>query len=150
MQRITVAVRPPTKQGRLYPRYAADAGILAVESEVRRPWPFGVDINGNVVFDLDAQRVLANFDLHIPRKLWKPGLSTALPRALPGDIVFSSEAVAHKSFNLPLRVTTDPDSQCVLIEIADVRPTGAVALSDACVCFLSGTELAGFFVKPSE
>ena len=147
MQRITVTVRPPTKQGRLYPRYGKEAGILAVESEVERPWPFGVDIDGNLVFDLDAQRVLANFDLHIPRNLWMPGISIALPHALPGDIVFSSETVAHKSFNLPLRVTTDSYGQRVLIEIADISPTGAVALSDACIGLLSGTELAGFFVK---
>lgn len=65
MTGIVVVTAPPTIAGRLYPRYVEDAGILAVQSKVMRPWPFGVDIDGRIVFDLDADRTLANFDLHV-------------------------------------------------------------------------------------
>jgi hypothetical protein len=54
-------------------RYDKESDILAVSSETPRDWPDGVDVDGNIVFDLDAQRALANFDVHIGRGLWKRG-----------------------------------------------------------------------------
>jgi hypothetical protein len=71
MSSIKVSVPPPTEAGRLYPRYVKDARILAVESTVARPWPFGVNIDGTRICDLDEWRVLANFDVHWPRSRWK-------------------------------------------------------------------------------
>jgi len=41
---IIVEIGPATDLGRLYPKYDESVGILAVESKLKRPWPFGVDI----------------------------------------------------------------------------------------------------------
>ena len=77
---------------------------MAVESRVARPWPFGVNIDGVLVCDLDDWRVLANFDLYIPRRRWKTERAgEETPKiAPPGDLAFTPETVKTKSF--------DPDS----------------------------------------
>lgn len=66
MTGIVVVTAPPTIAGRLYPRYVEGAGILAVQSKVMRPWPFGVDIDGRIVFDLDAERTVATSTFMFP------------------------------------------------------------------------------------
>ena len=71
MGSIKVSVLPPTEAGRLYPRYVKVAHLLSVKSRIARPWPFGVGLNGGMIFDLDERRVLANFELHEMRSMWK-------------------------------------------------------------------------------
>lgn len=148
MTGIMVSVSPPTNRGRLYPRYDEATGILVAESRVERPWPFGVDIDGRIVFDLDDQRVLANFDLHVPKNRWKKDLEEEVPAiAPPGDLVFASEATAIRSFSLPLRVRADPLSRRLRIEFGTGQPDRAVALSASCTALLSAGELVGFAIK---
>ena len=148
LQNITVSVAPATEQGRLYPRYAEDVGLLVMESRVARPWPFGVDIDGRVVFDIDENRILSNVDLHIPRARWKRDLGEDVPAiAPPGDLIFSQEAIKAKSFSLPLRVRADPGLRRVCIEFGTQPPNRAIALSGSCIALLSGTELVGFAIK---
>lgn len=65
MKRGRVEVLKSTPKSRLYPRYDEEAGILAIESRVQRGWPFGFTIGGDIVFDIDKDRILANVDLHI-------------------------------------------------------------------------------------
>lgn len=149
MTGIMVSVTPPTDRGRLYPRYDEATGILVAESRIERPWPFGVNIDGRIVFDLDDQRVLANFDLHVPRHRWKKDIQEeefpAIARS--GDLVFAAETVATKTFSLSLRVRTDSHSRQLRIEFGTDLPTGAVALSAACIALLSAGELVGFVIK---
>lgn len=148
MTGIVVSVLPPTNLGRLYPRYDEGAGILIVESRIQRPWPFGVDIDGGIVFDLDGQRLLANFDLHIPKSRWKVDLEDEIPRiATPGNLVFTHAATAIKSFSLPLRVRTNSFRRRVRIEIGESHPDREIALSSSCTALLSAGELVGFTVK---
>ena len=149
MKGITVSVAPPTEQGRLYPRYAEDVGFLVVESRIERPWISGVDIDGRVVFDIDENRVLANFDLHIPKARWKRDLGDDVPAvAPPGDLIFSQDALQTKSFSLPLSVRADPGLRRVRIEFGTEPADRAIALSGSCIALLSGAELVGFAIKP--
>jgi hypothetical protein len=148
MAGIIVSVTPPTDRGRLYPRYVEGAGILAVESRVERPWSFGVDIDGRIVFDLDDERVLANFDVHVPKSRWKSDLNEEVPAvAPPGDLAFSAETIAIRSFTLPLRVRTDRLSRRLRIEFGRGQADRAVTLSASCIALLSASELVGFAIK---
>lgn len=149
MSSIRVSVLPPTEAGRLYPRYNDSAGILAVQSRVDRPWLFGVDIDGRVVFDLDEQRVLANFDLHIPKARWKrASVEDESPLITPaGDLAFAAETIKTKSFSLPLTIRTDVHTRRVRIDFATRKPNRAVALSGSCIALLSEDELVGFEVR---
>lgn len=151
MTGITVSIAPPTDLGRLYPRYDDSAGILAVESRLERPWPFGVDIDGRVVFDIDQHRVLANVDLHVPKARWKRDLGDDVPIvAPPGDLIFSQEAITTKSFSLPLRVRTDPSFRRVRVDFGAEPPDRAIALSGSCIALLSAGELIGFAIALSS
>jgi hypothetical protein len=145
---IAVTVSSATDRGRLYPRYDDKTGILAIESRFDRPWPFGVDIDGRVVFDMDEHRVLANVDLHVPKPRWKKDLGGEMTTiAPPADLIFSHEAITTKSFSLPLTVRTDPSFRQVRIEFGTELSVRAIALSRSCIALLSADELVGFVIK---
>jgi hypothetical protein len=67
---IMVSVGQPSPEGALEPRYDKESRILAAESPVPAEWPFGVDIDGRIVFDLSSDRTIMNFDLHIGESRW--------------------------------------------------------------------------------
>jgi hypothetical protein len=145
---LIAEVGPATDLGRLYPRYDESVGILAAESKFKRPWYFGVDIDGRIIFDLDDCRVLANFDLHIPKNRWiKDWRSDLLPRARPGDLILSLETIETKSFSLPLRVRSDEFCREVYIQIGSRVPDRSVELSSACLALLCLNELVGFVLR---
>src|SRR5689334_2833287 len=148
MSGIVVSVANPTDRGRLYSRYDNSAGILVVQSRVDRPWPFGVDIDGRLVFDLDRTRTLANFDLHVPKNRWRKGRIEARvrPDAVPGDLIFTPETIAAKSFSLPLSVTIAPSGRHLAITFGEREPDCAVSLSEFCVAFLAMSDLVGFML----
>ena len=95
MSGICVSVGPSTESARLFPRYDRESDILEVTSGVPRDWAFGVDIDGNIVFDVDSSRVLSNFDLLIPERLWERGLRQLWPeRGRMGSLVFAPETLS--------------------------------------------------------
>lgn len=148
---ITVRLLPPTPQGRLWPRYNADADILVAESRFHQEWPYGIDIDGRIIFDIDEQRRLANFDLHIARRLWKVRQGVGPPtRAREHDIMFTTEALNEKSFSMDLEVTTNSERTEARILFGE-RPTldalEAVKLSDQCFAYVDDGRLAGFYVS---
>src|SRR5947208_2842602 len=119
---IRVLVQPPTKRGRLYPRYDEDAGILVLESREPRALPYGLDIDGVIVFDIDESRVLANLDLHIRADLWERASTAFWPNEVnSGDLAFPDETLKTKSFHLPQRVRTNPN-------VHYIRPRGTFHL----------------------
>ncbi len=136
MDVIRVRIKQSTESGRLYPRYVQDAGILAVESNVPRDWPYDVSIDFTVVFDIDAESVLANFDLHMRKSQWeviepfleKPAISQV------ADLQFCQETLERKFFDLPVEVKTDRDKSRVLIRFSESAVENeAVGLSDNCI-----------------
>jgi hypothetical protein len=141
---IMIQVMAPTPAGRAYPAYSHEARILAFSSEGVRPWPYGVDIDGRVVFDLDAGRLLANTDIHVPASRWVVGALSPWPVSEPGDIVFAHEAIAQKSFHKPLRITCTSDRREVEVSFGGGRADRWVKLSETCIALVEGGSLAGF------
>jgi hypothetical protein len=147
MSGIVVSVKPATDAGRLYPRYDEESGILAIESRIERAWPFGIDVDGTLVFDLDERRVLANLDLHVPRNRWKRNLEEDIPMIAPaGDLEFAQQTIQQKSFHLPLRLSSDRNAKRLRIELGIAKPDSAVALSVSCIALLAKHELTGFLI----
>ena len=146
---LRVRLRPASGSGRLRPRYDAEADLLEVGSAIRREWPYGVDIDGRVIFDLDRDRVLANFDLLIPRRLWQLAEEMAAPQAArAADLEFEAETVAKKSFHLPVRVRTNSSKSCAVISFGHNGGSGsAVELSGDCYAFVDSGVLTGFFIR---
>lgn len=71
MKFIEVRLREAKPRDELFPQYDEDADLLEVRSRVPKAWPFGIDIDGAIIIDVDAELTLANVDLLIPRSLWR-------------------------------------------------------------------------------
>lgn len=146
---LLVDIRPATPAGRLFPHYDDESNVLSVESSVERAWTYGLDIDGRIIFDLDANRVLASFELLIPRSRWKRELSSEpwpeVSRA--GDLQFRQETVAAKSFSSPLLVQANRELDDVLIKIGSQESDRRIMLSDFCVAYVVRDELVGFRIR---
>jgi len=148
MSAIGVSCGRLTREGQLKPSYDPDADLLAVTSESDSDWPYGIDIDGNIVFDLNASRVLANFDLHVAQRLWQKGATLDWPEGVPtGSLIFAEAALQQKSFSLPLRLPYDPDHGILRIEFGTMKASESLALSDSCVALLSNGYLVGFLIR---
>lgn len=148
MTSVKVSTGPPTEGGRLHPRYDRESDILTVTSATPRDWQFGVNIGGNIVFDLDAKRQLANFDIHVASRLWKRGAVRRWPeQAAAGTIVFSKETIERKSLNMPLRLLYDEHRGVLNIMFGTQQADRELELSNDCIALLSANELVGFLVR---
>lgn len=147
---IEVRLRPPSGSGRLQPRYDVEADVLEVGSAIPRGWPFGLDVRGKVILDLDRDGKLANFDLLIPRRLWHVDSNLEVPQATrQADLQFSARTLSHKSFDTPVRVVTDEARSCAVIEFGhhSARNVDVIELSARCYAFVEAGALRGFFVR---
>jgi hypothetical protein len=149
MNSILVSIGAPAEGSRLCPQYDESADILAVTSDSAADWVYGVDIDGNVVFDLDAGRRLANFDLHIGKRLWSRGSVRPWPEKPPpaGTIIFSNETIEQKSLNMLLRLVYDPVHRALDVRFGTTEPTAELELSRDCIALLAGSELVGFSLR---
>lgn len=149
MSTIHVEILAQTAENKLYPQYDQEAQILEVSSKSQRSWSYGVDIDGTIVFDLDTNRVLVNFDLLISKKLWRvvPNLELRTS-ARKGMLSFSMASIKHKSFHLPITVLTNKSQSEVLIRFGETKSgTTAISLSEKCIALVSADVLVGFFVS---
>lgn len=146
MNGIRVLVSPPSPMGALKSRYDGQSGILSAESCVTRAWPFGINIDSALVFDIDAQGILANLDLLIPKRLWVPGdvcVSKDIERR--GDALIAKKSLDVKSFNSPVKVKFN--SSLVFIEIGFNKHDTVLRLSDTCSLLLYEDYLAGIIIQ---
>lgn len=147
---IDTFLRKPTRHNRIFPHYDREADILSVSTHERVDWPYGVDIDGNIVFDLNKDKILVNFDLLIGRQRWKRmPLHWQWPaQAKEMDLGFSDTTICKKSFSLPIQVFTDQRTKNLTIQFDKSPDHGiAVRLSNACAAFLHKDRLLGFFIR---
>jgi hypothetical protein len=150
MSLLSVGCAPPTDAGRLYPRYDSESRILVMESRLKRPWKFGINIDGMLICDLDEDRMLANVDLHYDRERWVRREDIAWPAsAIEADIVFESEVTETQSLAIPVDVVSDETATVVRIRFGERQPDTAVALSEACVAEIETDELVGLVARIS-
>lgn len=101
MSTVRVSIGPPRRGGALRPSYDSEADVLAVTCEGSADWVYGVDMSGIVVFDLDSNRSLANFDVHVGRHLWERGPVQPWPEdAAAGTIIFAPSTIVEKSLHI--------------------------------------------------
>ena len=144
---IDVSKSPARPGFQLKPVYDSESDILAVGSDVQREWLYGIDIDGTVVFDLDAARRLANFDVLVGRRLWERGSTRAWPSQSPvGTLVFSQEAIARKSFSMPIRCVYDEERRILSVTFGK-DPVDELEMSQGCLALLAGSELVGFLLR---
>ena len=145
---IEVVLCPPSGSGRLRPRYDEEADLLEVGSAAPREWPYGVDIAGTVIFDLDRAGVLANFDVLVPRRLWRVNSSLNTPKASrKADLQFTRETLIKKSFTMPVEMITNPARSEVMVTFGrEIYTAEVIEISGRCLAFVVGRMLLGFFI----
>lgn len=146
---IIILLRRPTKRGRIYPRYDAESDILTMESAIPSPWTYGVDIDGNIVFDLNEDGLLANLDLHVGRRLWRGEIKRAWrDDAPPHDIEFTKATIDMKNFSGRLGVHTNRQKNEVEIELGqEDESESAIALSERCLAFVHDNRLVAILAR---
>lgn len=144
---INVGLRPPSRAGRLFPRYDDVADILEVSSAVQRDWPLGIDVDGRLIFDMDGDGLVVNIDLLIPRRRWKIGGWPGHSNAQKADVLLAPETIAVKSHSMPISILTDEDRSYAVIRLG--RCAGSprsIELSERCYAVLEGNRLCGLDV----
>ncbi len=150
MDMITVRVVPATEGGELYPQYDRESKLLEVGSVVDQEWPYGFDVNGTIIFDVDREHILTNFELLIPRSYWKETDRVVFPKvATVGSLQIPVETLGRRTFNLPIGVGACPGKNKVLVIIGHkFEPVKFVQLSPQCIaCLTQKTELNGFYLN---
>jgi len=152
IEMIDVELAKATEGGRLYPRYVRDSKILAVESHLQHEWPYGINIDNLIILDITETRLLANVEVHMPRRLWKHVDPFPDPpnSRLQADLHLSQQAIEQKFFTVNVAITTNTDRSKVLIRIGNAPPeeTG-VELSEHCTALVAEHTLVGFRVDLS-
>lgn len=147
--RLLISILSSKGISNLIPRYDEEADILEVGNPEIHEWPKGIDIDGRIIFDLDCNRVLANFDLIVPRKLWKVSTELSLPDAdTEGDLQFQESTAKIKSFSLPLKILANQDRKNIAIRFKHVKGVEIVVkLSKWCWAVVAENTLNGFFIR---
>ena len=145
MNGLPVTVESATDAGRLYPRYKNSIGILTLESALPRVCPHGVNIDGTVMLDFDADRVLALVELIAPMISWKGTAGVAQPLGRPGDIRLAESISRHVEYDWPVVVTKDVQRDMARISFGSPDFNRAVALSDTASALLLDDQLTGFW-----
>jgi hypothetical protein len=134
------------------PSYDEESNVLTIESPVERPWPFGVNIDGLVLLELDDERVLAAVELLILRVRWKK--VDALPTwpifKKRCDLILKPDVVAAKMHRLPVTVLADKSGTDVLISFGTPEPDHWIQLAENALAAIRDGELHGLRVRLSE
>jgi hypothetical protein len=133
----------------LVPKYDADAGVLVADSIVRRPWPLGIDVNGTLVLDFDASKVLASLELIMNKSMWQLNSNLIFPKSREFvDLELEGESLLIKSFHLPLQVESNKAQSLILISFAKGKLVGdTFNLSDNVLVFCKQESLMGFLMR---
>jgi len=149
MNGIRVSIVSTKNKGVILPYYDDQADILSLSSTVQRDWCHGIDIDGNVVFDLDSDFVIANVDVLVGKKLWtvNPSVRFVEP-PVKGQVQILEQSIQHKSFHLPLNITSNKAKSEVVILFGKVmNDIQAIGLSNTCIAWIRANNLVGFTVK---
>ena len=147
---IKIFVSKWDKKSELYPNYDSDANLLEVSSKVPQGWLQGIDVDGNIIFDLDKNGVIANFDVLIPKDLWIVVENLCVPKLYKqGTVVVHPSSISKKSHNIPLTIQTDKKRKYVNIIIGNEKEScqnKVVEISKSCYCYVKNNYLKGFFL----
>ena len=150
IQDVRVSLRKPTVPGRLYYQYDAeiDKHILSMETNVRRPWLYEINIDNQILLDLDDERVLGLVDIMIPKHSWEVDAVLDLPHAAQvADLIFPEVTHRYEFIELPIKVKTNKirSYACVLIGSIEEKSIW-IELSEKCLALVANDRLCGFFV----
>lgn len=153
MKDIVVTKGAKSEFGSLVPNYNKESSILEVSSEKRKKWIYGFDVDGNIVFDVDENFVIENFDVLISKALWSKCENISKPNFFDeGSIVVKKQTLNQKSFSMPnLKIFFDSKAKEVLIlfnedDFKKIPDFLGVKTSISCLGLLEMNSLRGFII----
>jgi hypothetical protein len=142
---IPVSVAPPTREGRLYPRYQNRSGILTLQTKVPRACPFGINIDGSVILDFDHGGLLAGVELLRPMRRWKGKSILSDPAGAAGNLLLSAPYCVSAAHDWPVTVSKDMQTGAGRIAFGNGAYDHSVSLSETCRGLLLDHLLTGFW-----
>ena len=150
MNFIQVEVVPTALEKKLYASFDPATQILSAASKHECDWPYGIDIDGSIVFDMNECREVVNIDLLIPPKMWsRERFEVEKVDARQGALKIDVETIKTKSLSLPLKVYYDKSANSIYVAIGKNCATSSVILSESCSAFIAGGELVGMLLEVS-
>lgn len=150
MEVIRVHLRAPVPGGYLLYHHDAevDEHLLWLKTPASRPWSYKVEIDSQILFGLDAERMLVSLEILLGRHLWRVVPLEALPVAVqPARLEFSRATLRQRYFEMPVEITTNESRSYLWIQIGLSEQSAIwVALSNQCLALIAGDRLKGFFV----
>jgi hypothetical protein len=153
MNDILVKKTKSTEYGFLIPKYDEESAILEVTAKKSKDWVYGIDIDGSLIFDIDKDLLIENFDVCINKKYWKkidkfPNYE--LVDDTSHNIVIDKKCVKTKSFNYKdLIFLTDKKHENLMITFNlsnHDRILRMHKISSKCFCFINDDVLKGFLI----
>jgi hypothetical protein len=123
--------------------YDKGAGVLSAEVDGSVGWKNGLDYNGKVLLDLDANLRLCNVDLAIPKADWvKKTIPRCEQKQGSWDIRFSDVTMENRSYTGDLDVTLFGSSVYVTFGLPE--SIEMYSITTGLSGLMQGTDLVGF------
>ena len=154
MNEVQIILRPATEEGRLVYQHDSEVAshLIYLESPQFTKTVYRVELEDPVLFRLNANRILGNVKIVIPRHAW----TIAPPRAIPetsitANLEFSLATIQQRSFDLTANVTTDAAYTYAVVTWGQPEhATMWVAVSSSCWALIADDRLKGFFILLRE
>lgn len=150
MDALTIALRKPTSEGRLYNKTSPQVqnALIFLQSENRRSIVYKILIN-EVIIEMDGNKLLYDVEVQFPRRVWKIENSVSIPTNVEeADITFPNLNEKSKYYDLPVQVITDPSYSVAKVIFGHCEvPLRSISLSHHCFALVCGQRLAGFFIN---
>ena len=123
--------------------YDKGAGVLSAEVDGSVGWKSGLDFNGKVLLDLDANFRLCNVDLVMPKTEW---VKKSIPRCElkqgSWDVRFTDDVLTNRSYEGELDVTLFGSS--VYVTFGTPKAIAMYPITTGLSALIEDTDLVGF------
>ncbi len=151
MDKILIELRPPSSAGRIY--YSRDfrieKNILFLESKVPRRQRFNINVDNQILFSIDENKLLKSIEVLKPRRSWiiKPDIEK--PKANSDfDITFSNLIQERTFIELPISISTNINYSYALISIGEQTQFSFwISLSKQCFAKVTSDSLECIFAE---
>ena len=152
MENILVQFRPQTVNSRLLYKYDAqtDQFLIYVKSAIRKQRMARVNVSGGrMLLGVDNERIIESIEFIIRKRAWKVAPLDEFPISqFPADLLLVQETINQRTFEIPVKVTTDERYSYMNVIIGEREQGGIwVELSNQCLALVIENRLKGVFIK---
>jgi hypothetical protein len=124
--------------------------IVVAESDLKRPWPYGVNIESLVLMDFDENRVLAHVEVLVRRSLWRAANSfnRSIRKSLVADVLIADTKQKSNFVEAELSIHYVSEDHSLYVTLSDGdEVVDRVVLSDTVDIYVWEGALVGMRVS---